>query len=93
VTGDLQGWRVGHQGRDQMYYEELHDGVWRRIDIDGEMLMGPARHVISFASPGRWQEFPEWARDRRAEIIGRITSEFRPPDYEYSGLHPSASAS
>lgn len=81
-----RGWRVGHQGRDRMYYEELRDGAWRRIDLDGEMLMGRAHHVIYFASLERWLLYPEWARDRRSEIIARVTSELRPPDYEYLGL-------
>lgn len=76
-------WRVGHQGRDGMYYEERHDAGWHRLDIDGEMLMGPAHHVIYFRSAAAWQAYPEWARHRRAEIMGRIKSEFRPPDYEY----------
>lgn len=79
-------WRVGHRGRDQMYYEERHGLTWERIEIDGEMLMGEAHHVIYFASPERWRSYPPWARDRRDEIIARITSEFRPPDYEYHGL-------
>lgn len=80
-----RGWRVGHSGRDQMYYEELLGGAWQRIAIDGEMLMGPAHHVIYFASPEKWQSYPEWARGRRDEIISRIKSEFAPPDYEYYG--------
>jgi len=80
-----RGWRVGHQGRDEMYYEERIDGVWQRIRISGEMLMGRAHHVIYFASPPAWAQYPEWARHRRDEIIARIKSEFRPPDYEYQG--------
>lgn len=80
------GWRVGHHGRDCMYYEELRDGKWEQIEIGGEMLMGRAHHVIYFASPEEWQRYPEWARHRRAEIIARIQSAFREPDYEYHGL-------
>jgi hypothetical protein len=76
-----------------MYYEELHDGVWERIDIDGEMLMGRAHHVIYFATPERWLQYPPWARQRRDEIIGRITSEFREPDYEYHGAGPGGGSS
>lgn len=79
------GWRVGHRGRDSMYYEEFGDGSWQRIEIDGEMLAGRAHHVIYFDSPERWRTFPEWSRDRRDEIIARIKSEFREPDYEYEG--------
>ena len=68
-----------------MYYEELVNGRWERIDIDGEMLMGRAHHVIYFKSPAQWQSYPDWARHRRAEIIARIKREFRAPDYEYQG--------
>lgn len=80
-----RGWRVGHLGRDCMFYEEWREGAWQRIEISGEMLMGRAHHVIYFASPQRWLEYPEWARHRRDEIIARIKSEFRAPDYEYDG--------
>lgn len=80
-----QEWRVGHRGRDMMYYEENVNGRWERLDIDGEMLMGQAHHVIYFASKERWESYPEWARHRRTEIITRIKSEFRAPDYEYHG--------
>jgi len=76
-----------------MYYEELQQGAWERIDIDGEMLMGPAHHVIYFATPERWLTYPAWARDRRDEIIARITSELRQPDYEYHGLTVAAAPS
>lgn len=87
TTGNVpeRRWRVGHQGRDMMYYEEWNDGGWQRLVIDGEMLTGRAHHVIYFASPERWQSYPKWARLRRDEIIARIKSEFREPDYEYSG--------
>lgn len=78
-----RGWRVGHRGRDEMYYEELRDGRWERIPISGEMLMGRAHHVIYFASPREWLAYPDWARHRRTEIVARVKSEFRPPDYEY----------
>ena len=76
-------WRVGHRGRDMMFYEEKIGGKWEHIDLSGEMLIGRAHHVIYFAGAERWQTYPEWARHRRAEIIARIKSEFRAPDYEY----------
>lgn len=81
---ETSGWRVGHTGRDMMYYEENHDGAWQRIDIDGEMLTGHAHHVIYFANAETWSRYPEWARHRRKEIIARIKSRFREPDYEYA---------
>jgi hypothetical protein len=81
----LAKWRVGHVGRDGMYYEELRDGKWERLEIDGEMLTGRAHHVIYFGSRQNWQRHPEWARGRRDEIIDRIKTAFRIPDYEYDG--------
>ena len=78
-------WRVGHQGRDSMYYEEWCDGTWQRLILSGEMLMGRPHHVIYFASPEQWRKYPEWARNRREEIIQRIKSEFTEPDYQYDG--------
>ncbi len=84
-----QGWRVGHRGRDMMFYEENHNGTWQRIDIDGEMLMGRAHHVIYFRNTEDWKNYPEWASERRDEIIARIKSHFREPDYEYYNDGPS----
>ena len=76
-------WRVGHQGRDGMYYEEEVGSEWRRIPIDGELLTGRAHHAVYLASPEQWRQYPEWAHDRRDEIVARIRSQFRPPDYDY----------
>lgn len=76
-----RGWRVGHQGRDQMYYEEFAENRWKRIEIDGEMLTGKAHHVVYLSSI----KFPDWAQSRTEEIISRIKSEFREPEYEYWG--------
>lgn len=90
---DERDWRVGHKGRDSMYYEERHLGAWQRLEIQGEMLTGRAHHVIYFDGPARWRQYPAWARDRRDVIIARIMSEFREPDYEYDGIDGGAPAS
>ena len=78
-----RGWRVGHIGRDQMYYDEFIHGDWRRIILDGEMLMGRAHHAIFFETEAEWASYPSWAQGRRDEIIARIKSEFSEPDYVY----------
>ncbi len=44
-------WRVGHVGRDGIFYEEYREGRWERLEISGEMLLGRAHHVIYFDSP------------------------------------------
>ena len=80
---DQPGWRVGHSGRDDMFYEEFINGRWERLRVSGEMLMGRAHHIIYFASIDEWADYPAWAQGRRSEIIARIQSRFHPPDYEY----------
>jgi len=78
-------WRVGHVGRHSMYYEELRNGRWERLELDGEMLMGRAHHIIYFGNCEDWKRRPDWALGRRDEIIDRIKGAFRIPDYEYNG--------
>ncbi len=75
-----RGWRVGHEGRDSMYYEELNGVKWDRIELDGEMLCGKSHHII-YTTP---DAFPKWALPRMKEISNRIRSEFKKPGYEYS---------
>ena len=79
---DLErGWRFRRAGRDQFFYQELIDGQWASITIDGEMLGGRPRHVIYMPTIEAWGRLPAWARDRRAEIIARIQTECPEPDY------------
>ena len=81
----LKGWKVGHQSRDSLFYEEYVNGKWERINIDGEMQFGNGtpHHIIFFVSAEKWKELPAWTRDRRTEILERIKSECREPEYEY----------
>jgi hypothetical protein len=78
-------WRVRHQGRDAIYYEELVDGQWTGFELGGEMLLGRAHHAIDFGSRDAWNTRPAWARGRRDEIIARVKSACPMPDYEYNG--------
>ena len=80
-----RGWRVGHQGRDSMFYDELIDGAWERIEIDGEMQCGSGdpQHVVWFPTEEQWARLPNWTAGRRAEILKRVQGELRPPRYEY----------
>jgi hypothetical protein len=78
-------WRVQRHGRGGVSYKEWHGGAWRTLDIDGEVLSGKPSFVVYFGSVAAWRDTPEWARGRRKEIIGRIKSVMRIPEYEYTG--------
>ena len=85
-SSEPSSWRVGHRGRDGLFYEQLVGGRWERLEINGEMMVGGrAHHVIYFASSEVWAGYPAWARSRREEIISRIKSACPGPDYEYDG--------
>jgi hypothetical protein len=77
-----RGWRIRHEGRDAVYYEELLAGKWLQIDLDGEMLCGKAHHAIRIEPAEKWTTYPDWARSRREEIVRRIKSECREPGYK-----------
>ncbi|WP_395740584.1 hypothetical protein [Prosthecobacter sp.] len=78
-------WQAGHIGLHGIWYEEWLGGKWQRLEIDGEMLVGQPHHVIYFGDENAWKQKPAWAQHRRDEIIDRIKSKFRIPDYEYDG--------
>lgn len=76
----LAGWRFKHLGRDQVCYEELRNGRWERILLDGERQMaGDVHHIIYLDNA----VFPDWAATRREEIIARVKTKCQPPDYAY----------
>lgn len=81
-----RGWRVRHDGRDGIYYEEIDDhGAWRRLSIRSEIIPeGVSHHCIYFPSPSKWSEFPEWAQGRRSEIISRMKEVYSEPKYNYA---------
>jgi len=78
-----RGWYVGREGRDSMYYAERFHDEWRRIEFDGEMLLGQHRHVIVLPSADGWQVMPSWARHRRTEIVQRVKQDCSESRYLY----------
>jgi len=67
------GYRIRRCGRDTWVYEERTPGEARHLEFEGEMLAG-APSVLYLPTPRGWRNsMPEWARDRRAEIVDRIT--------------------
>lgn len=77
-----KGYRVDHEGRDNIFYEERVGDKSRRLTIEGEMLV--PGHAVYVPDDKEWRErMPEWARDRKAEIIARIKEELGTRDHEF----------
>jgi hypothetical protein len=79
----VRGFWVSRSGRDNIEYEERRTGKIKRLTIYGEMMaVGP--HVVYVPNDRSWrQEVPEWAQDRREEIIGRIKLILGSKKYQY----------
>jgi RNase P/RNase MRP subunit p29 len=78
-------WRVSRIGRESLVYEERVGDRWERLEIDGEMLTGRPDYVIYFDSAAKWKTYPEWARNRRHEILQRVKEACPAPDYAHEG--------
>jgi hypothetical protein len=77
------GYRVRWYGRDSFYYEELEAGQIRRLMLDGYLMTRGPRHVY-FPDPKDWQQkMPDWARDRRDEILARVRDELGAKHFRY----------
>jgi len=77
------GYRVRWYGRDSFYYEELEAGQVRRLMLDG-YLMGRGPRSVYFPGPQDWQQkMPDWARDRRDEILDRVREELGTKHFRY----------
>lgn len=80
-----RGWRAGHRSRDSLFYEEIVEGRWQRIIIDGQMPFSSCdvRHIVWFPSETEWTKLPDWTMGRRDLILQRMKQELAPPDYKY----------
>jgi len=78
-----RGFSVAREGRDNIVYEERRNGKNRRLIIYGE-LMVRAPHVVYVPTEEEWEsKMPEWARDRRTEIIDNVKRGLGTKNYEY----------
>ncbi len=78
-----KGYRSGHRGRDEVFYQELFAGATRELVIPGEMTVG-GPHLVYVPSDREWYEqMPEWARARKVEILSRMKEELGARDHEF----------
>ncbi len=78
---ERRGWRVTCASPVGWAYEEKRDGVWEGITFPelGDFREPP--HVIDLGAASKWEAHPAWMRDRRDEIITRVRSELKRPQF------------
>ena len=90
VKESRRGWRIRPNAHLQLgvwSYEEKRNGQWTEILIHERPYSPKAPHTIELCSPEGWNDFPDWARTRRSEIISRIKSELSSPDFTFREDH------
>jgi hypothetical protein len=75
-------WAV-REGRDNVRYEEKVERSVKSLIIPGEMMaVGP--HVLYVPTDEEWRKaMPEWATDRRDEIVSRVRNVLGSKNYEF----------
>jgi hypothetical protein len=78
-----RGYWATREGRDNVRYDEKRESSVERLTIPGEMMaVGP--HVLYVPSDYEWRrDMPEWATERREEIVNRVRDVLGSKNYEY----------
>ena len=76
-------WKI-RKGEDHSceYLELDENGIWRSISFSSEAYSkNYTRHVIYI--PKNWGNYPDWAKKRKEEILNRLKSVLKEPEYTY----------
>ena len=76
-----RGWRIKARGAGAFAYEEKRQGIWVGFTMDELTDYREPPHHLQIMCSARWSEYPDWAHARREEILRRIRSELKEPDY------------
>jgi hypothetical protein len=72
-----QRYFVGRRVGTHWVYEELHGGEIRSLEFPLEYA-GRGEYDIHIPGEGAWRKgMPDWARDRRAEVVERLQTVFK----------------
>ncbi len=76
-----RGWRIKKVGNSSQQYVELDgNNNWRSITFECKMYADDVpRHAIIVSKD--WEKYPEWAQARKSEILTRIKSVLKEPEY------------
>jgi hypothetical protein len=76
-----RGWRIKARPAGAFAYEEQRDGSCVGFTMDEITDYREPPHHLQIMCSTRWTEYPEWTHGRRNQILGRIRSELKEPDY------------
>ena len=74
-------WKIRKGDNDARVYLEMDDdGSWRNISFQCEAYAkNVPRHALYMSK--NWENYPEWAQLRKDEIIARLKSVFKEPEF------------
>ena len=76
-----RGWRLRCLGAGSWTYEEKRGDSWSGFVMPELTDYREPPHHLEVMCTARWSEYPEWTQGRRDEILARIRSELKEPDY------------
>ncbi len=87
VKENKRKWKIRNGDNYTREYLELDEnGVWRRISFTCESYKKNfPRHVIYIRK--NWENYPEWTNKRKEEILSRLKSVLKEPEYTYIEIH------
>lgn len=77
---ERRGWRLRCFGAGSWAYEEKRNGEWVGVTFEETTDFRESPHTID-VRPERWTAFPSWAIERREEILVRMRSQLKRPQY------------
>lgn len=84
-----RGWRLRCLRAGNWAYEERKGPEWRRGFVLSEVTdYREPPHHLQIMNSARWTEYPDWTHGRREEILSRIRSELKEPDYVLQDANP-----
>lgn len=81
IKENKRKWKIRKRDSETRDYLELDsNGLWRQITFSCESYAkNVPRHALYIRK--NWEEYPEWAQFRKEEIMTRVKSVLKEPEY------------
>jgi len=81
LKNNKRKWKVRKGDNDTREYAEMdHNGVWRHVSFECETYAkNVPRHALYIRKD--WKDYPDWAQLREEEILERVKSVLKEPEY------------
>ena len=90
ITFQKKGWRAESNGPDEIIYREIAIDDERELIIASEVTRIGSPILVYIPSDEDWKQMPQWALNRREEIISRIRQDLGSTNYKFTEMPQTA---